>query len=161
MISVPFTLFSSVAQSCPTLCDPMDCSTPGLPVLYHLPEFAQTHVHWTGDAIQPFHPTVVPLSSCLQSFPSSGFFLISQLFPSGGQSVGVSASVSVLPMSIQGWFPLGLNQYSQYVYIYDWLIWLWNLANAKSSAKARRQETQESTLCKWNLEDCSLESACF
>ena len=47
-------MFSSVAQSCPTLCDPMNCSTPGLPVHHQLPEFTQTHVHWVGDAIQPF-----------------------------------------------------------------------------------------------------------
>ena len=48
--------FSSVAQSCPTLCDPMDCSTPGLLVHHQLPELIQTHVHWVGDAIQPSHP---------------------------------------------------------------------------------------------------------
>ena len=52
--------FSSVAQSCPTLCDPMNCSTPGLPVHYHLPEFTQTHVHRVGDAIQPSHPLPSP-----------------------------------------------------------------------------------------------------
>ena len=48
--------FSSVAQSCPTLCDPMNCNTPGLPVHHHLPEFIQTHIHQVGDAIQPSHP---------------------------------------------------------------------------------------------------------
>ena len=48
--------FSSVAQSCPTLCDPMNRSTPGLPVHHHIPEFTQTHIHPVGDAIQPFHP---------------------------------------------------------------------------------------------------------
>ena len=53
-------LFSSVAQSCPTLCDPMNCSTPGLPVHHHLPEFTQTHVHWVHDAIQPSHPLSSP-----------------------------------------------------------------------------------------------------
>ena len=52
--------FSSVAQSCPTLCDPMDCSTPGLPVHHQLPEPTQTHVHWVGDAIQPSHPLSSP-----------------------------------------------------------------------------------------------------
>ena len=52
--------FSSVAQSRPTLCNPMDCSTPGLPFLHQLPEFAQTHVHWVGDAIQPSHPLSSP-----------------------------------------------------------------------------------------------------
>ena len=58
-----------------------------------------------------YHPTisssVVPSSSCLQSFPASGSFQMSQLFASGGQSIGVSASTSVLPMNIQDWFPLG------------------------------------------------------
>ena len=53
--------FSSVAQSCPTLCDPMNCSTPGLPVHHQLPEFTQTHVHWVGDPIQPSHPLSSPL----------------------------------------------------------------------------------------------------
>ena len=52
--------FSSVAQSCPTLCDPMNCSTPGLPVHHQLPEFTQTHVHRVGDAIQPSHPLLSP-----------------------------------------------------------------------------------------------------
>ena len=52
--------FSSVAQSCPTLCDPMNCSTPGLPVHHQLPEFTQTHVHWVGDVIQPSHPLSSP-----------------------------------------------------------------------------------------------------
>ena len=64
--------FSSVAQSCPTLCDPMDCSMPGLPVHHQLPEFTQTHVHRVGDAIQPSHP----LSSLLllSIFPSIRVF---------------------------------------------------------------------------------------
>ena len=52
--------FSSVAQLCPTLCDPMNCSTPGLPVHHQLPEFTQTHVHQVGDAIQPSHPLLSP-----------------------------------------------------------------------------------------------------
>ena len=52
--------FSSVAQSCPAICDPMNRSTPGLPVHHQLPEFTQTHVHWVGDAIQPSHPLSSP-----------------------------------------------------------------------------------------------------
>ena len=52
--------FSSVSQSCLSLCDLMDCITPGLPVHHQLPELAQTHVHWVGDAIQPFHPLSSP-----------------------------------------------------------------------------------------------------
>ena len=66
--------FSSVTQSCPTLWDPMDCSTPGLPVHCQLPEFTQTQVHWVGDVIQPSHP-VTRFSSCPQSFPASGSLL--------------------------------------------------------------------------------------
>ena len=60
---IPFSSsvqFSSVAQSCPTLCNPMNCSTPGLPVHHHLPEFTQTHVHQVSDAIQPSHPWPSP-----------------------------------------------------------------------------------------------------
>ena len=97
-----------VAKSCPTFCDPKNCSTPGFPVLHYLPEFAQTHVHWVSDAIQPSHP-VAPFSSCPQSFPASGSFPVSRLFTSGGQSIRASASASVLPMNIQGWFPLGTD----------------------------------------------------
>ena len=52
--------FSSVTQSCPTLCDPMNCSKPGLPVHHHLPEFTQTHVHQVGDPTQPSHPPSSP-----------------------------------------------------------------------------------------------------
>ena len=96
--------FSSVIQSCPTLFDPMGCSTPGFPVLHQLPELTQTHVHWVGDAIQPSYPLLLPFSSCLQSFPASGSFQMSQFFASGGQSIEVSASASVLPLNIQDWF---------------------------------------------------------
>ena len=95
----------SIVQLRPTLCDPMECSTPGFPVLHHLPELAQTHVSWWC------HPTisssVIPFSSCLQSFPAPGSFQMSQLFTSRGQSIGVSAAASVIPMIIQDWFPLG------------------------------------------------------
>ena len=84
---------------------PMDSTMSALPVLHHL--FAQTHAHWVGDAIQPSSSSVVPFSSSLQSFPSSGSFPMSWLFSSGSQIIGASASV--LPMNIQGWFPLGLT----------------------------------------------------
>ena len=96
----------SVAQPCLTLCDPMDCSTPSFPVLHHLPELAQNRVHRVGDAIQPSHPLSPPSPP---AFYLSGSFPVNQLFPSGGQSIGASASVAVLPMSIQGWFFLGLT----------------------------------------------------
>ena len=90
--------FSSVTQSCPTLWDPMDCSTPGFPVHHQLPELAQTHVHQVSDTIHSSHPVI--LFSCLQSFPASRSFPISHFF---------TFSASVLLMIIQGWFPLGLT----------------------------------------------------
>ena len=97
--------FRSVARSCPTLCDPMNHSTPGLPVHHQLLESTQSPSNWWC------HPTVsssvVPFSSCPQSFPKSGSFPMSQPFASGGQSIGASASV--LPMNIQSWFPLRLT----------------------------------------------------
>ena len=143
----------SVTKLCLTLCSLMDCSMPGFPVLHHLLEFAQTHVHWVGDAIQPsylqfsrsvvsdslpphepqharppcpsptpgVHPNPCPLSqwchptisssvipfSCPQSFSASGSFQMSQLLASGSQSIGVSASTSVLSMNTRDWSPLG------------------------------------------------------
>ena len=73
------------------------------------PRVTQTHVHQVGDAIPTISSSVAPFFSCLQSFPASGSFPVSQFFASGGQSIGVSASASVLPMNIQDWFPLGLT----------------------------------------------------
>jgi len=96
------------AQSCLTVWDPMDCSTPGFPVHHQLLELTQTHVHRVGNAIQPSHP-VIPFSSCPQSFPASGSFQIGQFFVSNDQSIGASASASVLPKNIQDWFSLGLT----------------------------------------------------
>ena len=85
----------------------MNCSKPGFYVLHHLPDLAQIHVHWVSDAIQPSRPLLSPSLLCLQHFPASGYFPVSQLFAWGGQSIGASALASVLP--IQGWFPLGLT----------------------------------------------------
>ena len=95
----------SFAQSCPTLCDPMDWSTPGCPVLHCLPEFAQMHVHWCHLTVST---SVACFSFCLQSFPASGTFPMNHLFASDDQNTGASASSSVLPVSIQGWSPLRL-----------------------------------------------------
>ena len=92
--------------SCVQLCDPMDCSMPDFLVLHCLPELAQIHVHWVNDAIQSSHPLSPAFSSCPQSFPASGYFPMSQLFTSGGQSTAASALAFVLPMNIQGWFHL-------------------------------------------------------
>ena len=95
-----------VAQSCPTLCDPMDCSVPGFLFLHQLLELTQTGVHWVGGTISS---SVVPFSSCLQFFPASGSFLMRWLFATGAQSIGASVSASVLSMNIQDWFILGLT----------------------------------------------------
>ena len=91
------------------------------PLVTHEPQHARSPCPSPTPGVYPnscplsrwCHPTisssVVPFSSCSQSFPASGFFQISQLFTSGGLSIGVSASTSVLPMTIQAWFPLGLK----------------------------------------------------
>ena len=97
--------FSSVAQSCPTLCDPMICSTPALLVHHQFPEFTQTHDHKVSDAIQPSHPLLSPSPPAFQSLPALKSFPMSQLFSWGGQSTGISASASVLPKKSQGWSP--------------------------------------------------------
>ena len=98
--------FSSVAQSCPTLCDPMNCSMPGHPVRHQLPEFTQTHVHRVGDAIQPSHPLSSPSLPAPNPSQHQGLFQWVNS-ASGGQSIGVSASASVLSMNTQDWSPSG------------------------------------------------------
>ena len=69
-----YVCISSVAQSCPTVCDPMNCSTPGLPVHHQLPEFTQTHVHRVGDAIQPSHPLSSPSPPAFNLSQNQGLF---------------------------------------------------------------------------------------
>ena len=91
------------------LCDPMDCSTPGFPVLHHLPKLAQTHVHWVSDAIQPSHPL-------LSLFLLPSIFLSIRVFQWVGflhqvAKLGASVAASVLPMNTLSWFPM------------DWLVW--------------------------------------
>ena len=93
---------SSVAQSCLTLCNAMNRSMPGLPVHHQLLNSCPSS-RWCHPAISS---SVIPIS-CPQSLPASGSFPVSQLFSWGGQSIGVSASASVLPMNIQDWSPLG------------------------------------------------------
>ena len=104
LIKMPVILdwFSSVAQSCPILSNPMDCSRPGFPVHHRLLELTQTHVHRVGDAIQPSHPPLSPSPSIFNLSQHEGLFQRgSSSFTSGGQSIGASASASVLPMNIQ------------------------------------------------------------
>ena len=98
----------SVTKSCPTLCDPMDCSLTGFPVLHYLLEFAETHAHWVSDAIQPSHPLSSLSPPALSLSQHQGLFQWVDS-ASDGQSIGASASASVLPMNTQGWFPLGLT----------------------------------------------------
>ena len=95
VIALPIFFYCcSLSKLCLTPCD-----HPGLPSLHHLSESAQTYALWVSNAIQPSHP-LSPFPSCPWSFPASGSFPVSQLFASGGQSIGASASV--LPMNIPG-----------------------------------------------------------
>ena len=74
-LSIPWDIqFSSVSQLCPTLCNPMDCSMPGLPVHHQLPELTQTNVHWVGDAIQPSHPLLSPSPPAFNLSQHQGLF---------------------------------------------------------------------------------------
>ena len=95
------------AQSCPTLCNPTDCTMPGFPVHHQRLELTQTHVHQVGDAIQPSHPLSSPLPPAFNLFQHQGLSKSNQFFTSGGQRIRVSALASVLPINIQDWFPLG------------------------------------------------------
>ena len=96
----------SITKSCLTLCDLMDY-VPGSSVLHYL-QVCSNSCPLSWWCYLTISSSVVPFSSCLQSFPASGCFPMSQHFPSGGPSIGASALASVLPMNIQGWFALGL-----------------------------------------------------
>ena len=102
-----FIQFSSVAQSCPTLCDPMDYSTPGFPVYHQFPELSQTHVHWVSDAIQPSHPLLSPSLPAFSLSQHQGLF---QWVSSSHQVVEVlelQLQYQSFPVKIQDWCPLG------------------------------------------------------
>ena len=99
----------SVTKSCLKLCDPMDCSSPGFPVLRYLLEFTTIHVHWVGDAVQPSHPLLPSFLFAFDLSQHQGLFQSVGSFTSGGQSTRASVSASVLPMNIQCWFPLELS----------------------------------------------------
>ena len=101
MFCLPCILFSLVTQLCQMLCDPMDCSTPGFPVYYRLLELTQTDAHQVSDAIQPSLPLSAPSPPAFSLSQYQSLFPVSQFFSSGGQSIGASASASVLPMNIQ------------------------------------------------------------
>ena len=95
--------FSSVTQSCLTLCHPMDSSTSDLPVHHQLPGACSKSCPSSQQCHPAISSSVIPFSSCLQSFPVSESFPMSQFFSSGSQSIGASASASILPMNIQDW----------------------------------------------------------
>ena len=101
--------FSSVAQSCLALCDPMDCSTPGLPVHHQLPEFTHTHVHWVGDAIQPSHPLSSP---SLPTFSLSQHLSLFKWF-SSSHEVAKVLEIQLQNQSFQWWTN----------FLQDWWIW--------------------------------------
>ena len=106
--------FSAVSQSCPTVCNPMNRSTPGLPVHNQLPEFTQTHAHRVGDAIQPSHP----LSSPSAANPSQhqGLFQCVNCSHEVAKILEFSASASVLPMNTWDWSPLGRTGWIKWDY---------------------------------------------
>ena len=96
-------------QLCPTLCNLMDCSMP-VSVHHQLLELTQAHVHWVSDAIQPSHSLLIPSPLVFNLSQDQGL-PVSQFFTSVGQSIGASASASVLPKNIQDWFPLGWSDW--------------------------------------------------
>ena len=99
--------FSSIAQSCPTLCDPMNRSMPGFPVHHQHPEFTQTHVHRVSDAIQPSHPLLSPSPPAPNPSQNQGLFQWVSSSHEVAKVLGVSALASVLPKNTQDWSPLG------------------------------------------------------
>ena len=99
--------FISVVQLCLTLCDPHGPLRARPPCQSPTPGMYSNSCPLSRWCHSTISSSFVPFSSCLQSFPGSGSFPMSQFFTSGGQSIGVSALASVLPMNIQGWFPLG------------------------------------------------------
>ena len=98
--------FSSVVQSCPTLCHPMKCSKPGLPVHHQLPEFTYTHVHQVGDAVQPSHPLLSSFPPAPNPSQHQSLFQWVNSSHKVAKSTGVSALTSFLPKNTQDWSPL-------------------------------------------------------
>ena len=103
-----FNQFSSVTQLCLTLCNPMDCSTPGFPVHHQLPELAQTHIRWVSDAILPSDPLSSPSPPAFNRCQRQGLFQRVSSLHQVAKVLEFQLQASVLPMGIQDWFPLGL-----------------------------------------------------
>ena len=133
--------FSSVAQSCPTLCDPMNRSTPGLPVHHQCPEFTQTHVHWVGDAIQPSHPLLSPSPPASNPSKHQGLFQWVNSSHEGPKYWSFSFSISP-SMYIQDWFPLG------------WTGWISlqskGLSRVFSNTTVQKHQFFSAQLCLWS-----------
>ena len=128
-ILVTSVQFRSIVQSCSTISDPMDCSMPGLPI-HHQLLFTQTHIHWVGDAIQPSHPLSSPSPP-----PPLGLFPMSQLFISGGQSIGFSFNISPP------------NEYSGLIYFrMDWL----DLLAVQGTLKSLHQNHKSKASILWH-----------
>ena len=127
-------LISSV-PSCPTICGPMHCNNARFPCSSPTPRVSSNSCPSSQWCHLTISSSVVPFSSCLQSFPASGSFPVSQLFASGGQRTGVSVSASVLPMNIQDWFPLGLTG------------WISLQGTLKSSPRPQFKSINSSVLC--------------
>ena len=135
----------SVAQLCPTLYDPMDCSTPGLLVLHHLLELAQTHVHWVSYAIQPSQPLLIPSPPAFNLSQHQCLPWISSA--SGDQSTGASASASFLLMNISfriDWFDL--------LAVQGTLKSLFQYHSSKASISAQPSSQSNSHIHTWLLE---------
>ena len=128
----------SVTQSCPTLCNPLDCNMPSFPLAQSLSICSNSCMlsQWCHPIISS---SVIPFSSCLQSFPASRSFPMSWLFTSGGQSIGVSASASVLPMNIQEWSPL------------RWTCWITLLRDSQEFSPTRHFESISSLVLSFLL----------
>ena len=118
----------SVAKSCPTPCDLMNCSTPGFPILHYLWVCSNScPLSWSWWCHPTISSPVSPFSCCPQSLPALGSFPESHLFASSSQSIGASASASVLPLNIQDPFPLGLTVISVLTTRWQSTVVLWCL----------------------------------
>ena len=128
-----------MAKSCPTLCNPMDYTMPGFPVLHYLQEFAQIHVFESVMLSNHLIYSVAPFSLCLQSLPASGSFPVSQFFPSHGQSIGASATV----------LPNKSNEYSGLIsFRMDWV----NLLAVQGTLKSLLQHhSLKASGYRWSL----------
>ena len=108
---VHYSHYCSVAQSCPTLFNHMDCSTPGFPVLHHLPDLVQIHVHWVGDASQPSHPLSSPSPPAFNLSQHQGHFHWAGFL----YQVAKVKELQLQHQSFQGIF--------RFDFLYDWLVW--------------------------------------